>query len=44
VPTLRVSVVSSNLSIADLMMLMISSDRMAIVSPFPVGYRVPATS
>src|SRR5512144_3205012 len=34
VPTLRVSAVSSNPSIADLMMLMISSDRMAIASPF----------
>ena len=33
VPTLRVSVVSSNDSILLLMMLMISSDRMAIASP-----------
>src|SRR6266850_5928799 len=34
VPTLRVSVFSSKPSIADLMMLMISSERMAIGSPF----------
>ncbi len=33
VPTLRVSAVSSKLSIDDLMMLMISSERMAIGSP-----------
>src|SRR6478735_5700781 len=33
VPTLRVSVVSSNWSIADLMMLTISSERMAMGSP-----------
>src|SRR5947209_11749811 len=37
VPTLRVSVVSSNPSMADLMMLMISSDLIAIGSPFRAG-------
>ena len=37
VPTLRVSVVASNWSIGDLMMLMISSERMAMGSPVVSG-------
>src|SRR6185369_16510388 len=39
VPTLRVSASASNVSIADLMMLTISSERMAIESPWLAGAR-----